>query len=86
MRRDPVDAEDRPMTTTRDEVTLVLAEIMTKDLPKGVVEADRCAKLAKICLMHGIMNGPEEWDSIWSDVMDVTGCGTWNEVMNKGKY
>lgn len=52
------------MTTTRDEVTLVLAEIMTKDLPKGVVEADRCAKLAKICLMHGIMNGPEEWDSI----------------------
>ena len=54
------------MTTTRDEVTLVLAEIMTKDLPKGVVEADRCAKLAKICLMHGIMNGPEEWDSIWS--------------------
>jgi len=36
--------------------------------------------------MHGIMNGPEEWDSIWSDVMDVTGCGTSNEVMNKGKY
>lgn len=78
------------MTTTRDEVTLVLAEIMTKDLPKGVVEADRCAKLAKICLMHGIMNGRMGLDLVRRDgrdrLRDLERSHEQGEVLMKGIF
>jgi hypothetical protein len=74
------------MNTPREKITKTLVAVVTKELPMGVTEAERQDKLATICLMTNIMNGEEEWQSIWRDVMAKTGCGTWNETMNKGKH
>jgi hypothetical protein len=74
------------MDATRDQITGTLIKVIKMELPRGITEADRRAKLAHICPMTNVTHGESAWRAIWADVMAMTGCKMWNEIMNEGKH
>ena len=71
---------------SRDEIIDTISRVVTMELPGITTEADRRAKLGVICMMTCIQVGEDEWHKLWADVMDRTGCGSWDSIMNKGKH